>query len=228
MTKKHTLDILKTLFKNKSVLDINQIYQAIKTTSRATVFRYLKDLKHLTSYTHSGKYYTLPEIAQFDSDGFWHYGDIGFSSYGTLINTLSNVISMSESGKTNSELEKHFRIRVQESLRTLQGANKIGRGKIGSFNLYVNSDPNISTCQIKKRIKNNRKVLPEWIVAEVLLESIRCLAVLPQAEDVMKQLSKRGSLITKEQVEQVFEEMDLEKNQRLFLFLIFDVSLCFH
>jgi hypothetical protein len=212
MAKKHTLDALKVLFEKQRVLDINQIYKAINTSSRATAFRYLQDLKHLTSYTHSGKYYTLPEIAQFDDDGFWHYGDIGFSSQGTLINTLAHVISISESGKTNSELEKHFRLRVQESLRTLQVSKKIERRKIESRHLYVNSNPDIGDCQIKKRMKvGSRKPLPAWIVAEVLLESIRSLAALPQVETVMKQLSKRGSTITKEQVEQVFEEMGLEK-----------------
>lgn len=73
MSKKNTLDDLRALFGIQQVLDINHLYKAINTTSRATVFRYLKDLKHLTSYTHSGKYYTLPEIARFDDDGFWHY-----------------------------------------------------------------------------------------------------------------------------------------------------------
>jgi len=85
---------------------MNQLFKALNTTSRATVFRYLKQLHHLTSYTHNGKYYTLPEIAQFDRDGFWYYGDVGFSRHGTLMNTLSHVITMSESGKTNFELEK--------------------------------------------------------------------------------------------------------------------------
>lgn len=67
MGKKTTLDALKNLFEKQQVLDIHNLYKAINTTSRATVFRYLQDLKHLTSYTHSGKYYTLPEIAQFDN-----------------------------------------------------------------------------------------------------------------------------------------------------------------
>src|SRR5205085_12345078 len=93
LSKTHTLDKLRALFDKERVLDIMRLYQAIGSTSRATAFRYLQDLKHLTSYTHSGKYYTLPEIAQFDDKGFWHYGDIGFSSQGTLMNTLVHVIS---------------------------------------------------------------------------------------------------------------------------------------
>jgi len=192
---------------------MNQLFKALNTTSRATAFRYLQQLHHLTSYTHNGKYYTLPEIAQFDRDGFWYYGDVGFSRHGTLMNTLSHVITMSESGKTNFELEKHFRTRVQNSLQNLLKANKIA-AKVGPIkhHLYVNPDQAISDLQIKKRIKvGERKRLPEWIVAEILIETVRSFPMPPQIEDVMKRLSKRGSLITKEQVKQVFEEMDLEK-----------------
>jgi hypothetical protein len=212
LSKKETLEYLKGLFLKHHVLDMNQLYKAIKTTSHATVFRYLCELHHLTSYTHNGKYYTLPEIAQFDPSGFWYYGDIGFSSHGTLINTLAHVIAVSESGKTNSELEAHFRTRVQDALRTLLNTNKIARTKPSNRHLYVSSDPDISDRQIKKRMKvGGRKRLPDWIVGEILVETIRSFPTQPQIDDIVKRLTKKGSLITKEQVEQVFEEHNLEK-----------------
>jgi hypothetical protein len=194
------------------VLDMKQLYKAINTTSHATVFRYLCELHHLTSYTHNGKYYTLPGIAQFDPNGFWYYGDIGFSFHGTLVNTLAHVIAVSKSGKTSSELEAHFRTRVQDALRTLLNTNKIARTKPANRHLYVSIDPDISDRQIKKRMEvGGRKRLPEWIVGEILVETIRSFPVQPQINDVVKRLTKRGSLITKEQVEQVFEEHNLEK-----------------
>ncbi len=194
------------------VLDMKQLYKAINTTSHATVFRYLCELHHLTSYTHNGKYYTLPEIAQFDPNGFWYYGDIGFSFHGTLINTLAHVIAVSDSGKTNSELEAHFRTRVQDALRTLLNINKIARTKPANRHLYVSSDPDISDRQIKKRMKvGGRKRLPDWIVGEILVETIRSFPEQAEVEEVVKRLSKRGSLITREQVTQVFEENHLQK-----------------
>lgn len=212
MGKKDTLDSLRVLFMKQRVLDMKQLHKVISTTSHATVFRYLRDLHHLTSYTHNGKYYTLPEIAQFDSNGFWHYGDIGFSSQGTLVNTLAHVIMMSESGKTNSELEAHCRTRVQDALRTLLNKNKIARTKPANRHLYVSPDPAVSDRQIKRRTEvGSRKQLPDWIIGEILVETIRSFPVQPEVDDVVKRLSKRGSLITREQVEQVFEENDLEK-----------------
>jgi hypothetical protein len=194
------------------VFDMEQLQKTIHTTSKRTVFRYLQRLHCLTSYTHNGKYYTIPKIAQFDKDGFWHFGDIGFSEHGTLMDTLIHVITTSEAGKTNSELEKHFRTRVQNSLQNLLKPNKIAKASQTKPCLYVSSDPEVSDQQIKKRAKvGSRKRLPNWIVGEILIETIRSFPGQPEIDDVAKRLSKRGSLITHEQVRQVFEENNLEK-----------------
>lgn len=212
MDKKDRLDELKNLLKTQRVVDIKQIYKAIQTTSRATSFRYLRELQYISSYTHQGKYYTLPEIAQFDKDGFWYYGDIGFSIKGTLVDTLANIIKMSESGQTNSELEKRFRTRVQESLRTLLRSERIARTKTANRYLYISSDTSIAERQIKKHqiIKNKKKLAP-WIIAEILIAVIHTLSVSPDIDNIMAWLKKRRSSITREQVEQVFEEYSLEK-----------------
>ncbi len=203
---------LQNAFKKDRVLDMQALQAAIGSSAPATIHRYLKQINHLTSYTHNGKYYTLPEIAQFDENGLWYYGDIGFSDKGTLIDTLEDIIKISESGQTNSELEKRFRTRVQESLRTLIESNKIVRKKVASHNLYVNPDPSISQDQIKKRQKiGKREKLFPWITAEILIACVHTLSGSPNIEDVMKWLKKKGSSITKEQVEQVFEEENLEK-----------------
>jgi hypothetical protein len=212
MSEKDNLDILQALFKKEKVLDMAQLCKALGWSSRVTAFRYLRKMNHLTSYTHDGKYYTLPEIVQFDPNGFWYHGDIGFSSQGTLVNTLAYFITMSESGKTNTELEVHFRIRVQNALRTLLNTAKIARIKPTGRHIYVNPDPIVSARQIEQRMKiGNRRRLPDWIVAEILVETIRSFPVDPAIDVVVKRLSKRGSLITYEQVKQVFEENDLEK-----------------
>ena len=212
MSGKKTLDPLRALFKKHKVLDMIHLCKVLNTSTRVTAFRYLRKLNHLTSYTHNGKYYTLPEIAQFDSSGFWYCGDIGFSLQGTLVNTLDHVITMSESGKTNSELERHFRTRVQNALRTLLNADKIARTKPANRYIYVSSDPIVSDRQVQRRAEvGDRKRLPDWIIAEILIETIRSFPVQPEIDDVVKRLSKKGSLITHEQVKQVFEENNLEK-----------------
>ena len=54
-----------------------------------TVFRKLRQLSYLSSYSHRGKYYTLAEIARFDQLGLWSHHGALFSRHGTLLNTCA-------------------------------------------------------------------------------------------------------------------------------------------
>jgi hypothetical protein len=150
-TKHYYLDTLRALFDKKKVLNMSEVYNALSTMSRITGFRYLRELHHLTSYTHNGKYYTLPEIAQFDADGFWHFGEIGFSIQGTLVDTVHQVIAQSAAGKSNAELETHCKAKVRAALRTLLNSKRIARVKLEGRYLYVCADPSIRECQLGKR-----------------------------------------------------------------------------
>lgn len=154
-TKNTYLYNLRKLFNNKTVVDMYQVSMAINTVSRTTSFRYLRELHHLTSYTHNGKYYTLPEIVQFDSNGFWYFEDIGFSIHGTLIDTLHHAITHSTAGKSSSELERHCQTKIQAALRTLLKSKRIARVKLEKRYLYVNVNPSDGDRQIRKRIEGN-------------------------------------------------------------------------
>ncbi len=212
MAKKEALELLKKSFFKNKVLDMVQVRKVLNMASQVTAFRYLRELHHLTSYTHNGKYYTLPEMIEFDSNGFWYFGDIGFSVHGTLINTLHHVITTSESGKSNSELERYCRTRVQDALRNLLQSERIARIKPENRYLYVSADPSVSDRQIRKRTEvGPRQRLPDWIVGEILIETIRSCPMVLSIEEVAGRLAKRGSLISRDQVEQVFEEHELEK-----------------
>ena len=75
---------LRATFRRHRVMTIEEVQRAMGDVSKITAFRHLKKLDYLTSYTHSCRYYTLKEIAEFDEDGLWCYGEIGFSKHGTL------------------------------------------------------------------------------------------------------------------------------------------------
>jgi hypothetical protein len=217
MKKDTKLATLKSLFQRRRVVDMSSLCSALETTSRITVFRYLRQLKYLTSYTHSRTYYTLLEIAQFDQDGLWHCGDIGFSAHGTLLNTLVHLITQSEAGKTNSELEEKFQIRVQNSLHKLLNINKISGEKLrGKARLYVSTEPEKRQKQIKKRVEQCKKTpVSDWTAIEVLVETVRASSSLISVEVITNCLHKRRSSITRDQVEQVFDKYGLEKKRRI-------------
>lgn len=153
MIKDEYLNILRRFFEKKTLLDMHQVYMTVSTVSRSTGFRYLRELHHLTSYTHNGKYYTLPGIAQFDSNGFWYFGDVGFSIYGTLIDIVHQTITQSVAGKFNYELEKHCKVKVQAALRALLRSKKIARVRLEKKYLYVHADPSTGDRQIRNRIE---------------------------------------------------------------------------
>jgi hypothetical protein len=210
--KKKPLDSLKNAFLKKRVLEIHDVISAVNATSRMTAYRYLKKLDYLSSYTHARQFYTLKDIPEFDKDGLWHFGDIGFSKHGNLMETIVHLINHSKNGKTSSDLEKQQRVYVHNALLSLFKSKKIGREQQNGVYVYLSVDLETSCRQMEMRNKKGaRKRLPEWIVAEILIEIIKSLAEKPDMDAVTTRLSKRGSSITRAQVEQVFEEHDLEK-----------------
>ncbi|MCP4602759.1 MAG: hypothetical protein GY847_19960, partial [Proteobacteria bacterium] len=73
------------LLHERKIATFAEIAEALGTDGRRTVFRKLKELDYLTSYSHRGSYYTLEEIARFDELGLWSYRDVSFSVHGSLI-----------------------------------------------------------------------------------------------------------------------------------------------
>lgn len=89
----------------RKVADIGAILAALQTTSRMTAFRKLSELGYLSSYSHSGGYYTLQSIPQFDGDGLWLFEGVGFSRHGTLKDTVAILVDRAESGQLHRELQ---------------------------------------------------------------------------------------------------------------------------
>ena len=57
------------LFRKRRVVTMSDLCEVIGSSSRMTVFRRLREIEYVSSYTHAGRYYTLYDIARFDSDG---------------------------------------------------------------------------------------------------------------------------------------------------------------
>jgi len=207
------IENVKKIFENKMILDIDELRAALGTESNRTVFRYLKKLNYISSYTHAGKYYSLPEIAQFDQNGLWQRGNIGFSKYGTLLNTLEHIVNHSNAGKTNSDLEEQFKTRVQNPLLTLVNAKKIGREKlIQKTYLYVSVDPETRKKQVTTRHSQGKKrPISDWTSIEILVEIIRLSSHSVTPAIVSNSLHQKGSSISREEINQVFREYGLEK-----------------
>lgn len=120
----------------KKVLSFENIAEEIGNSFR-TAQRYLKRLNGLTSYTHRGKFVTLPTIAQFDNNGLWHFNSIGFSKFGSSLDSILELITRSENGVTKEELENILKIKIPRQMQILLEQKKLYRLKLGNKYLYL-------------------------------------------------------------------------------------------
>ena len=110
---------VENFFRKYRVVTMSDLCEIIGSSSRMTVFRRLRDIEYVSSYTHAGRYYTLYDIARFDPDGIWFYDDIGFSQNGSLKNTVTYLVHNGDAGRFHSDLERQLRVRVHNVLLDL-------------------------------------------------------------------------------------------------------------
>ena len=97
---------LEKFLKHKKIATITELKAVFGTEVRMTVFRKLKELSYVSSYSHRGMYYTLREIAKFNEDGLWEFKSIKFSEHGSLVKTVRLWIHQSATGYSCLELEQ--------------------------------------------------------------------------------------------------------------------------
>jgi len=107
-------DDLRVLLLRNKIATLDELKQALGTPVDVTVFRKLKLLDYLTSYSQRGRYYTLREIARFDDNGLWSQAEAWFSRFGTLLATAEALVNRSLRGYCAAELAPLLHVEVQE------------------------------------------------------------------------------------------------------------------
>ena len=132
---------IQRLLQTNTVMTVKQLRHALSGRSRSSLFRDLKQLDVITSYSHTGQYHALTSSAKFDPQGLWIYNDIGFAIYGTLKATLVQLIVDAQIGMTHKELKTLLQVPVQNTLTDLVMSDTVGRRLLPNrFYLYVNQD----------------------------------------------------------------------------------------
>jgi hypothetical protein len=140
--------------------------QALGTSVDVTVFRKLKPLDYLTSYSHRGRYYTLREIARFDDRGLWSHAEAWFSRLGTLLATAEELVHRSPRGYFADELAPLLHVEVQDALHQLAQQERVVRQIVSGRYLYTATEPTIHRRQLMAR--RSVEVLPTIVDASVL------------------------------------------------------------
>jgi hypothetical protein len=101
----HSKELKRLIVKNK-IATMIEMKAAIGTTVDATIFRKLRELCYLRSYSHRGKYYTLPGIARFNEQGLWSCRGVHFSKQGSLLNTIEHHVDHSEALLKDTRIDR--------------------------------------------------------------------------------------------------------------------------
>ena len=64
-------NVLRQYLLQAKIATLDELKRVLGTPVDLTVFRKLKQLDSLTSYSHRARYYTLRQVARFDADGLW-------------------------------------------------------------------------------------------------------------------------------------------------------------
>jgi hypothetical protein len=144
-------DELRSLLLRNQIATFDEMKQALGNPVDVTVFRKLKPLDYLSSYSHRGRYYTLREIARFDDQGLWSQANIWFSRFGTLLATAEGFVNRSPRGFFAEELARALHVEVQDALHQLTGQRRLTRQMVSGLYLYMAKDPAIQRGQLRTR-----------------------------------------------------------------------------
>ena len=159
-------DDLRSLLLHNKVATLAELKQALGTSVDVTVFRKLKALDYLTSYSHRGRFYTLREIARFDDKGLWSQADVWFSQAGTLLATAETFVNRSPRGYFADELARALHVEVQDALHQLAQQRRVTRQIVSGLYLYTAIDRTIQQGQLLTR--RNVEAVPTVVDASVL------------------------------------------------------------
>lgn len=137
------------------VATLEQISEAMGDASNRTVFRNLKQLEYLSSYSHRGKYYTLKSIADFSGTGLWSMNSVWFSRFGTLLETVAAWVHESKAGYSAAELTTALCVECKHALTRMHRQNRIQRNIVANRYIYFSSDKLIAESQQQARMQNH-------------------------------------------------------------------------
>lgn len=214
-------EVLRKLLDRRRIATMDVFFEALGTPSRMTVFRRLRELGYRTSFSHRGRYYTLEDIPRFDAQGLWFWEGVGFSRFGTLKETVAELVPRAPAGHTHGELAGLLRVRVHNPLLDLVRAGRIAREAVeglGEF-LYVSAEPAKGDEQVARRLERLRETerppLPGTeTVLVILSEALRVGGVEVDPKVVARRLGARRPPVSPEEVERVFEHYLGKKNRR--------------
>jgi len=164
-------------FRAVKVMTMEQL-TAVLNCSERTAHRRLKGWNAISSCNRNGRYYTIPEVVEFDANGLWRFRGICFSRHGNLIETAAALIRSSKAGLTARELSKLLGMNAYTFISRFAFHPAVRREKLGGLYVYYCSSAQIKRQQSSARhqagLPCRAALLSDAQAVLVLAEMIRC------------------------------------------------------
>jgi hypothetical protein len=205
-------DVLKR-FRQKKVITIEQLVELLRS-SVITVRRRLKRWKTYTSFNNNGRYYTLPDIPDFDRNGIWKYQTILFSRYGNLKQTIIQLVKQSKAGLSAREIAEIVELPSNSSFfSTLHNFAGIRRERHHGRYMYFSDTPVLFEQQRKGlvllRSEGESRLPSDAEAVMILVQLIRHPDM--SIEDLSDRLAQEGKKIEPSAIKRFLESHDLVK-----------------
>jgi hypothetical protein len=207
------LDIVDT-FRAPRVLTLEQLCGKLRS-SRSTVLRRLDEHGYCSSYNHSGRFFSIDEVADFDSRGLWIWKTARFSRHGNLKQTVNFFVEDSKRGITHQELAILLGVRAHNTLLELVQEKRIRRERLGPTFVYLSRKASMRAEQVRRRkslLVQPKKPRPtsRQIIA-TLLQLIK--DPVASRQQVVLRCQRSGVTISRELVDAIFQTHDLDKKR---------------
>jgi hypothetical protein len=204
------------LLKSNVVMSLSELRQALDNRPRSSLYRDLKKLPLITSYSHSGQYHALKSATKFNQHQLWFFNGVAFSAHGTLKATLVSMITETDAGMTPNELKTRLRVNVQNRLAELIKSELVARILLPQQRyLYVSKDEVKAATQLQNRL--TLQVLPplpaESVQIDILLAVIHHFPQRPDETMLAAQFKKEDVKIDERDIASVFSHYELKKNR---------------
>ena len=204
------------IFRKRKLLTVFDLASLLQR-SLPTVRRRLKQWNTYTSYNRNGRYYALPDVPQFDSNGLWRYRGICFSQYGNLTRTVIHLVTNSPAGLAASETGELLGMQPRSFLSLFRDHPALRRKQHQGHYVYFAAEAAIRRKQIARRSKMTVPARqPSDVEAiAILVETIKH----PQMslEELCVQFKKKRYEITPQSVRNLFayHGLPIKKTPRL-------------
>ena len=190
-------------FGRRKIMTLGEVTEFIRSSIH-TARRRLKQWQATNSYNRNGRYYTLPDIPEFDGNGLWRWRGVFFSQYGNLRQTVIALVQRSPAGLEAGDLRSLLGLEPRSFLSAFAADPRLRREKTQGRFVYYGADAAVYSGQRERRGMLQaacRQPTSSEAIA-ILVEKIKHPALSHEA--LSRQLRKQKVAIETETIQNFF------------------------